>query len=445
MALTLKQLRGRRVAILGAGVEGMAALSAIRSHGQAGSITVLDEKPVDPPAGVSARCGPLATLGLTDFEVVVRSPGISIYRPELRSAQQAGVVFTSGSSLWLASRPAAPVIAVTGTKGKSTTTSVLGHLLRSAGHTVLLGGNLGQPVITFLDQASPDWYVVELSSYQVADLQGRVDIAVLTNLMADHLDWHGDLSQYQRDKLRLLDLASEAVVAHCTAKTALKDRPGVIWAGGPDSWRVSAQGVENGQRRICGFDGWALAGRHNLNNLELALATLDRCSVDIPKALSGLQSFTPLPHRLQPVECPGPVTCINDSIATTPEATVAALDCFPHQPLALIVGGTERQQTWSVLATALRERGRAGHQTRVLIQGQGADRLIKDLSAVAPGATLVLCRDLREAVQRGLAWCPEGGVVLMSPGAPSFDQFDDFRQRGDFFRDLCRAGFSAAV
>lgn len=437
--MKIADLAGKAVAILGAGVEGRAALTAIGSRIGYEQLTLLDEKPLDPHAEAATRWGPLAELELGRFDVVIRSPGFSVYRPELVAARRAGVRFSSGTELWLAEGPGAPVIAVTGTKGKSTTSSLLTHLLTAAGLTARLGGNIGQPVLSFLDLKDqhklPDWFVVELSSYQIVDLAGAVEIAVLTNLLTDHLDWHGSLAQYHQDKRRLLAMASVGTVAHEGARGTLAGQGVSEWAGSDASWQVRGNEVRRAGKQVGELAGWQLPGRHNLDNLEVALATLALTGADVEAALAAASRFDPLPHRLQPVSGVARARCINDSIATTPDATIAALRCFREEPLVLIVGGFERQQDWAGLARELE----AAPVTEVIVQGEGAERLTDALTSLAPTQKHRRCSDLEAAVALAFLSCEESGVILLSPGAPSFDQFADFQERGEAFIRLCQA------
>ncbi|MFK7958532.1 MAG: UDP-N-acetylmuramoyl-L-alanine--D-glutamate ligase [Lysobacterales bacterium] len=441
--MKIEQLRGKSVGILGGGLEGRAVLDVLGHANGFDGLTLLDEKPLQPLANVATRSGPLASLQLTNFEVIVRSPGVSIYRPELEAARRAGVTFTSGTSLWLGEGPPAPIIAVTGTKGKSTTTSLIGHLLTSLGQRVLLGGNLGQPVITFLNQPAPDWFVVELSSYQLADLQGQVDFAVLTSLLSDHIDWHGSVETYHQDKLRLLSMSRESVLAHVSDKDAAGIPDGTLWAGDKTGWRVTADGIFLGDKRVAPFAGWELPGRHNLNNLELALATLAVCGVSVDLALPAIGSFQALPHRLQPV-LSEPFTCINDSIATTPDATIAALRCFAKRTVVLIVGGVERRQMWSELSAEIASRRDQGWHTHVIVQGQGRVRLMGALSINLSEDRRHLCDNLALATDLAIDLAAELAsdtkrevALVFSPGAPSFDQFNNFAERGEAFTRRC--------
>ncbi|MEM7707771.1 MAG: UDP-N-acetylmuramoyl-L-alanine--D-glutamate ligase [Pseudomonadota bacterium] len=436
--MKIADLAGKKVAILGAGVEGRAALTAIGSRIGYEQLTLLDEKTLDPHVEAATRWGPLAELELEHFDVVIRSPGFSVYRPELVAARQAGVRFSSGTELWLAEGPGAPVLAVTGTKGKSTTSSLVTHLLTAAGLTARLGGNIGQPLLSFLDLKDqhklPGWFVVELSSYQIVDLAGSVEIAVLTNLLADHLDWHGSLAQYHRDKRRLLAMASRGTVAHESARAALAGQGVSEWAGSDASWQVRGSEVRRAGKKIGELAGWRLPGRHNLDNLEVALAAAAVAGADVEASLAEIRNFDPLPHRLQPVPSVRRPRCINDSIATTPDATIAAIRCFSEEPLVLIVGGFERQQDWAGLARELE----AAPVTEVIVQGEGAERLSATLASLAPSQKHRRCSDLAAAVALALLSCDEGGVILLSPGAPSFDQFADFKERGETFIRLCQ-------
>ena len=186
-----------RIAILGTGREGRAAWRWLRARHAGIELTLIDEKEPDPAfarlLGAEDRLitGPLETVGLQEFDVLVRSPGISIYRDCLRRALAAGVTVTTPSSLWFSAHRDQRTICITGTKGKSTTSALLAHVLASQGYAVRLAGNIGKPLLE-CDDLGVDWWVIELSSYQLADLEAEPTLAVLLNLSPEHLDWHGD-------------------------------------------------------------------------------------------------------------------------------------------------------------------------------------------------------------------------------------------------------------
>ncbi|MEM9531839.1 MAG: UDP-N-acetylmuramoyl-L-alanine--D-glutamate ligase [Pseudomonadota bacterium] len=437
--MKLADLAGRRVAVLGMGREGQAAAERLRAQSPV-SITLLDEQPfVAPDWGSAVRTGSLAELALDSFDVIIRSPGVSVYRPELRHAAEAGVHITSGTSLWLNEPPPAPVLAVTGTKGKSTTASLLAHLLEAAGRRVALAGNIGVPVLALPAQPVPDYYVLELSSYQIVDLTGQVSWALLTNLLRDHLDWHGGVEPYQQDKLRLLSRTTVGAVlpADLALPEGLEVAVPVVSFGGDDGWRVTADGVFFGPEQRAGPVDWPLLGTHNLRNLSGALALLAALEEPTVEVLDSLQQFRGLPHRLERVGAGAGVTCIDDSISTTPDATRAAIEAIPAGALILILGGTDRRQRWQELAAYL-NRCAVDRPLTVVAQGETGGAVASAFAEHAPSVRLVEAAGVTAATRKALKLAGRGSTILLSPGAPSFDQFSTFVERGECFARVCR-------
>ncbi|MFN7552558.1 MAG: Mur ligase family protein, partial [Pseudomonadota bacterium] len=206
--MRLAELEGRRVAIWGAGREGRAAWRWLADRLPLRPAVVCPAAEAETArafaVGAEVIAGEAGVEALRGFDVVVKSPGISPYRSPAPEAEAAGVRFTSGTALWFAAHPGARTIAITGTKGKSSTTAMVAHLLRAAGRSVVLAGNIGLPLLEAPDAAVPDWWVMEVSSFQARDLGGVPEIAAVLNLHPEHLDWHGTVECYYRDKMRLL-------------------------------------------------------------------------------------------------------------------------------------------------------------------------------------------------------------------------------------------------
>jgi UDP-N-acetylmuramoyl-L-alanine---L-glutamate ligase len=411
--------------------------------------------------GSAGAADPEIVAALSACDVVVRSPGVSIYRPELRAARAAGTPVTTPTSLWLAERGGAGVIGVTGTKGKSTTAALAAHLARAAGRTVQLAGNIGVPALDLLDADPADVTVVELSSYHTADLATGPEVALVTSLFREHTDWHGSEEAYRADKLRLLglpgvrvavvnwrderlraELASAAdtsldgAQAVATATRTAADRqmpPSVLRYGVPGAWGVVADGIaRDGELRARNVE-LPLRGEHNALNLCGALAALEALGIAaaLPAALEG---FQPLAHRLQTVAERDGVLWVDDSISTTPESTLAALASFPGCELILIGGGQDRGQDYACLGRVLAEQG----TTVIGVPTTGTRLLAAARDAGASAGRALEAADMREAVAlaRDVASARPGAVVLLSPAAPSYDNYRDFEQRGERFREL---------
>ncbi len=433
-------LDGRAVAVWGAGREGRAVVAAWQRH-LPGRRLVWIVRPeevahlsVDAGDGVTVLAEGDEAAKLEHFQVVVKSPGISLYRPDVLAAQANGVGFSSGSALWFATHAQARTICVTGTKGKSTTSALLAHLLRAAGVRTALAGNIGLPLLDLEELPSADWHVIELSSFQTADLHIAPDIAVLTSLVEEHLDWHGDVDRYRRDKLRLFERAGRVVAP---AGIALSSTGPITRFGQREGWHVAGEHIFFAGQAVLALSELPLPGRHNAINVCAALTVLDSAGFDARALVPHLRSFRPLPHRLQWLGERDGVGWVNDSIATTPDATVAAWQCWQHRPLAIIVGGHERGLDWHGAAAALSTR--PPH----ILCVQGANRARVSAVLQQQGLNAVVCADLAAAVAQSRQALVDGGVVLLAPGSPSFPDFSDYTARGRRFAAL--AGFDGSA
>lgn len=429
-----------RAAIWGYGREGRAAFAHLRRTRPGLALTVVADDPVaDPPPDATVVTGDAApeTIAAGGFDLIVKSPGISLYRPELARARAAGAIVTSGTNLWLAAHAGPAVVAVTGTKGKSTTALMLTELLRAAGRDAELLGNAGTPALG----AAPghDATVLELSSYQTADLATPPGLAVFTNLHPEHAPWHGGVERYYADKLRLatLDPATPVIANARDPELArrLAGRAGVTWFNAPDGF-AETNGALTFAGRPVAVAGAVPPGRHNLSNLAAAAAAARALGLAGVERALDLGAFAPLPHRLQEVALRDGIVAVDDSISTIPQATLAALDHYRGRGIHLFLGGSERDQDYAALAAAL-----ADHEVRAayLLPVTGA-RIAAALGAAVPAREYP---DLAAAVAAACAAVRPGEVLLLSPAAPSFGQFRDYAERGDRFVALCRAGLGA--
>ncbi len=448
----ISQLDGRRVALWGWGREGRAAHRAIRSRLPKLPLSVFCK--LDEIASVQALGEALLTVEgvatgerLAAFDIVVKSPGISPYGSDAQWASARGTRFVGGTALWFAEHADARTICVTGTKGKSTTTALLAHLLRASGHRTALCGNIGLPLLELLDDDAAFW-AIELSSYQTRDVAAggvRPHIAIVTNVFPEHLDWHGDEKTYIDDKLALLTQAMPRIAvlngsdAHLAALT-LPDSE-VHWFGREDGWHLRDDLLYRGDDAVLDTAAVPLPGRHNRGNLCAVLTALDALGLDGAALAPHAMSFQPLPHRLQLLGTANGIAYVNDSISTTPHATLAALDVFAGRRVVLLVGGHDRGLDWSGFATSMRAHAPAA----IITMGQNGPRihaLLKDVAAQA-GFALAQADDLGAAMTQARTLLAGEGVVLLSPGAPSFGSYRDYTERGRHFAAL--AGFDPAM
>jgi UDP-N-acetylmuramoyl-L-alanine---L-glutamate ligase len=389
-------LDGKLVALWGAGRETNAFRTQLeqRLPGATISAVIDDNTPVQDGRSALARA-----------DVLVRSPGVSIYKPLIQEAIAAGTEVTTPTGLWLAERGGEHVIGVTGTKGKSTTATVIAHLIRATGAPVELAGNIGRPVIELLDLDAETWVVCELSSYQIADLAVGPEIAVLTNLSREHTDWHGSEERYRADKLRIFELP-------CT--------------------RVAVMPPEAGWPVLFEPEQIPLRGAHNARNVTAAITAIEAAGLPLPPLPQALAGLTALPHRLQTVHTDASgIEWIDDSISTTPESTIAALEAFAERALVLIAGGSDRGQDYDRLGLTLAARTAATEL--ILLPDTGPAIAGAAASHGYAGDRMSTAGDMREATQLARKLVSAGDVVLLSPAAPSFNQYANFEQRGDDF------------
>ncbi|MFF5231569.1 UDP-N-acetylmuramoyl-L-alanine--D-glutamate ligase [Dactylosporangium sp. NPDC000521] len=441
--MQLADLRDRRVAVWGTGREGVAAVRAIAAAGPASLVAVDDRqnfltKDWSPELAALAplHAGPSGFDALRAADVVVRSPGVAQTHPWIVQLRAAGTRVTGGTALWMAAHRDV-TIGVTGSKGKSTTSSLVSHLLTAAGVANELGGNIGIPV---LDLPPAPAYVLELSAYQCADLDDSPRVAAVTSLFPEHLDWTGGEDEYYRVKLNLVANGPSAVVVHAGATSVLSelarrftDLPLHV-VGGPDSFHLAGGVFRSGAEPLFPRTALRLLGSHNEANLCVALGVLQAYGVDVPAKAplleAALAGFAGLPHRLERIEDPSGLTFVDDSLSTIPQAAIHAIEAFRDRPLTVLLGGEDRGVDYSPLRAYF---AAATTPATVIGMPDSGARLV-GLLADLPLVTTHVADSLEEAVALSRKVTPAGGVVLMSPAAPSYGRFDNYAHRSKVFR-----------
>lgn len=453
--MRISQLDGLHVALWGWGREGRAAYHAIRERFPALPLTLFCNTE-EAAEAVALQDGLLRTetgvdgIRLAAFDVVVKSPGISPYLPEALEAAAEGTCFIGGTSLWFgehrdAGGYAPRTFCVTGTKGKSTTTSLLAHLLRADGLRTALAGNIGLPLLEVLDpRPAPDYWAIELSSYQTRDVAAsgtRPDVAMVLNVFPEHLDWHGGETRYVEDKLALVTDAKPRVAVLNAADPhlallALPDSE-IRWFNREDGWHLRGDDLYRGERLVLDTTSVPLPGRHNRSNLCAVLTAIEAAGIDAVPLAVAAKSFRPLPNRLQTIGERDGILYINDSISTTPHASLAALDCFRSHRVAILLGGHDRGLDWDDFAARMREQPPAA----IITMGANGPRIHMALEplAQAGGFQLGAADGLADAMAQAHRLLNGKGVILLSPGAPSFGQYRDYVARGRHFAEI--AGF----
>jgi UDP-N-acetylmuramoyl-L-alanine---L-glutamate ligase len=435
-------LENAAVGVWGAGreIRSFAAQLKLRLPSARIAVVAFDSPPEDGEAEAIApealvAVGEEAAAALAGCEAIVRSPGVSIHRPEMAALRERGIPVATATGLWLAEQGGRGVVGITGTKGKSTTATLAQHLALAAGRDTALAGNIGAPALDLLDREPPDLVFLELSSYQIADLETGPEIAVITNLYREHLNWHYDERTYREEKLRLFGLPGvRTAVVNARAPELVEAAAGVgdlVLYGEPGGWDCDEEGVRRAGELVIPARSLPLAGQHNALNLCAALAALEVAGIE-PPLPEGLAGFASLPHRLQPCGERDGVTWVDDSISTTPESTLAALDAFPGRDVVLLAGGQDRGQDYADLGAALAHRGAAV----VGMPTTGERAVAAARAAGVPPERAVAATDLAAAVELARSLAPPGGVVLLSPAAPSYDRFRNFEERGTRFREL---------
>lgn len=464
--MRLSDLATLRVAVWGYGREGRAAIAALHRRfpgkaltlfcGEAERETARSDHSCSPANAAHANAREKANPGFLDiitgapdaaalerFDVVVKSPGISPYRTPYPEAARAGVRFTSGSALWFAEHADAKTICVTGTKGKSTVAALIAHLLRSGGRRVALAGNIGLPLLELGDvgmpgcAAAPDCWVIELSSFQTRDFDGAPTVAVINNVYEEHLDWHSTRANYVADKL--------AIATHAQRIVVNAGQPELLKLGtaarrsafnAAQGWHIRDAAIRRGVENILPLTAIPLPGIHNAQNVCAALAAVDAAGEDAKALAAHVATFRPLPHRLQTLGARNGIDYVNDSISTTPYAAIEALRSLGKREVTILLGGFDRGVSWRPFAEFV-----AAHPPRAIVT-TGANRDVIGTALQASGQhefVLESAPTLAAAFAQAQALTRAGGVILLSPGAPSFDQFRDYAERGREFARL--AGF----
>ena len=460
--MTIEQWRHKRILIVGLGQEGRSSVRFFRAAFPDGSLGVADQLPMDklsPEARaplekaphIELHLGPDYLASIVSYDVIVKSPGIPLMQPEFQQALRDGKVVTSQTAIFFANF-SGTIVGVTGTKGKSTTASLIHAIARRKHPAAELIGNIGAPALDVLPRLQPDAPVVyELSSHQLEGLSHSPHIAVLLNIVPEHLDYYASFEQYvaaktnitrsqtKQDLLiydadheipRRIAAASRASRLGCSLES--EQFTGCYVSGDWIVFRVSGGQPE----RILPAQDVSLPGRFNLINVCAAVAAGKLLGVASEEIAEAVRQFRPLEHRLEWVGVFGGVTYYNDSIATVPEATIAALDTLGDAVETLLAGGTDRHLDFLGLAQRI---SASGVRSLILFPATGARiwKALSDRDAVA--ATRLrhfFVETMEEAVALAKQHTTPGKVCLLSPASPSFGLFRDYRERGTRFKEL---------
>ena len=460
MSEYLETLRGKSIAVIGMGVSNTPLLRTLLRADL--KVIVCDKAPrerVEEQAaeleslGAKLRLGPDYLVKLHKFDVIFRTPGLSPNTPELRYAAEKGSTLTSEMELFFQLCPCR-IIGVTGSDGKTTTTTLISEFLKEAGLNVYLGGNIGRPLLPDVDGMSPeDVAVVELSSFQLMTMDRSPNVAVFTNLSPNHLDYHHTMEEYTAAKMniflhqkpedcavfnydnditRSLSKKASGKVTYFSRQVSLEEKGVCLGPNYPEGQAIWLSN-QQGHRLVLPLSDIRIPGVHNIENYMAAIAAVDGIVPD--KCVRAVaQRFTGVEHRIELVRELDGVKYYNDSIGTSPTRTMACLDSF-NQKLIIIAGGYDKGVPFTQLGMAIVEKVKV-----LILTGDTAPAIKKAVEEAdgyaESGLRIIETEDLVSAVSAAQNAAQKGDVVVLSPACAAFDRFKNFMERGKVFKQL---------
>ncbi|GMO60742.1 MAG: UDP-N-acetylmuramoyl-L-alanine--D-glutamate ligase [Rickettsiales bacterium] len=414
---SLNKLKDYSVGIWGLGVEGKAVLEKLNATFPEKEITILDDTN--------------AKDYVDKLDLIIKSPGVSIYKDEIKNAKK--TIFITEKTIFYSEMKDAKTmtIGITGTKGKTTTSTFCNYILEKIGYKTLLTGNMGVPTIKLIDEAKTcDFIVTELSSYQTSDLQEFPKAGILLNLYPEHIDWHLTHENYYKDKLHLLDGVEIMVspyqkgdynnqIDYNSTNFDVIYKDGFWWKGEQKLWDTT---------------NMKLLGEHNYKNLSFVFTLLNKLNVDLSKIKQEyIDDFNPVEHRLEIVKKDG-IVYVNDSICTIPEAAIACYKTFKDKNIYGILGGFDRQQDYTELVQTIKE---ATNIKYLALLGETGDRLVKNCDEIGY-KNYTKCETFEECVKilKEKSSGDNNVAIILSPAAPSYGMFKNFEERGKVFKEL---------
>ena len=462
----LSALAHKKILILGAGREGLSTYKFLRLCFPDLLLTIADrdeDLSTRNPWNEIFRDDPMiqSALGahylnnLERFDVIFKTPGLPLSTPAIKTAVDDGVTITSNME-WFFRLARGTIIGVTGTKGKSTTSSLIAHVLQTSGRPTFLLGNIGTAPLSYITQTTTKSFtVLEMSAHQLQELHVSPHIAVVQNITSEHLDYYHSTAEYVQAKTSIVRYQKKSdFVIYCDEFensryfATLTPAQSIIYGLKPTpahrgyirGHALFYQDPQTGRSEsLLNLRLVKLLGRHNIYNLIPAVIIAKMFNISNEQIATAIYSFTPLRHRLEYVATVNHTNYYNDSLSTTPQATIAALATFAHTPVHLIAGGYERHQDFTPLANAiLRQTVRS-----VILLPVTGNRLMQTITDVAtkkkqPAPKFYPVNNLASAVQTAHEQAAPGDTVLLSPGAASFGQFKDYADRGDQFCQLVK-------
>ena len=457
------EMKDKKIAILGLGIEGLALYDFLKK--EVANITVLDGlsfeefKKQNPDSSIinDIQEGRLASIfgeeylnSLNDFDIVFRTPGISVLNSKIVDALENGVVIHSQIKLFFDLCPC-QIIGVTGTKGKGTTSTLIYEIIKesfksnSVDRKVYIAGNIGYPAVTLLEKLkSDDIVILELSSFQLMDLKKSPSISVITNLTVDHLNYHKDPEEYRNSKLSIIKYQNEGDFSVVNIKaekdfglsTITKSEVKYFGKEGDVDAIVNTINGHNcvtlakTNEIICQDNELKIIGLHNLENIAAAVLVCDKLKINHDLMKNVIKSFKGLPHRLEVIRVLDGITYINDSFATNPEPTLAAIDAVIGSKI-LILGGSSKGADFALLSSKIKESA----VKAVVLIGDEAQNIRSSLIKTGFEGNIIMGGvEMSEIIKQAKDISTNGDSIILSPACASFGLFKDYKDRGDKFR-----------
>ncbi|HYR89596.1 MAG TPA: UDP-N-acetylmuramoyl-L-alanine--D-glutamate ligase [Terriglobia bacterium] len=438
--MKLDELNKKSILILGFGTEGQATYEFIRRKWPSKPLSIADRRALaefpeelarrlqhDPALSLNLGAGYLDSLAPGKCEVIIKTPGIPASTDLIAKARKSGCLLTSHSQIFLSNYPREKIIGVTGTKGKSTTTSLIYRILKRAGLPAELVGNIGQPPLAkLMDVCSDSYFVHEFSSHQLAEIESSPHIAVLLNIVPEHLDYYETFDEYAA--------AKENITRFQEPDDFLVFNPAYPILNAIAHRTRAALRPFNPQQaqEILNINEVQLPGKFNLENVMAAVTAASLCGVEIGAIQDAVKAFRGLPHRLELVGTYNGVTFYDDSIATVPDATLGALDALGSDVQTLILGGHERHLDFTEFGIRL-----PGNIKTAILFPPSGERIWKAIelhSQRSPLPEAFFVQSMELAVALAYERTEPGKICLLSPASPSFGMFKDYRERGESFK-----------
>lgn len=448
-------IRFRKVAIIGLGVSNLPLLDYM--HEKKARVTVFDERMIEDISkevmdkitnfGFEFNLGNNCLQKLNGFDIIFRSPSCLPTRPELHKEEKRGAIITTEIEMLMKMCPC-KIIGVTGSDGKTTTTSLIYSILKKSGYNTFLGGNIGNPLFTKLPQMKPeDIVVLELSSFQLMGMEVSPDIAVITNITPNHLNIHKDYEEYIDAKKNIFKYQNENDMLILNydneiTRSCEKEAKGkVIFFSHKEKLdngfivdgKIIKECEDKIRKHIFNGDDAILRGEHNLENIATAIATT-KTLVSTEQAVEAIKEFKPVEHRIEFVKEIDQVKWYNDSASSSPTRTLSGLNAFDEE-IILIAGGYDKNLDYQPLAKPIIEKVKA-----LLLIGQTAGKIFdvvkEELEKENKDLDIYMCESLEQTVTLAKKLAKPGNVVLFSPASASFDMFKDFADRGNQFKKI---------